>query len=136
MRFWIAIGAFLGVLILAFVFSVFHTSDAPLPEDTSATTTPPVIRNITVSDTYDKGTHLIHGTAEVPTPCTELIATSTQLVTENASTTTLRIDLSAEHDTGTCLSLPSEKEFEFSVSSRDYLTIEVYVNGIFATSTD
>lgn len=134
MRIWIGVGVFLGVLIIAFAFFVFRITEGPVTPTVSepAVTIISDVRN--VADTYKKGVHTVHGTVTVPTACTEIEANAS-VDSESSSTPVIRVDLSAESDTGTCLMLPTNKTFSVQATLTGSAPIAVYVNGVLATTT-
>lgn len=134
MRIWIGVGAFLGVLIIGFAFFVFRISEGPVPSPSPKASTTE-ISDVHVSDTYKKGVHTVKGTATVPTACTTLTATSSVIEEASTSESIIRIDLSAEPDTGTCLKLPTEMKFSITQSADHGASIAVYANGEFATGS-
>ncbi|HVX90526.1 MAG TPA: hypothetical protein VHC20_02705 [Candidatus Paceibacterota bacterium] len=139
MRFWIGIGIFVAVIVIAFALFVLHITGSPRTAIAPSVPSFATITDVHLSDTYSSksGLHTIKGSATVPTPCTSLTATST--VTQNgdaSSTDTIRIDLRAPRDTGICLTVLDEKSFSLSVEASKSAEIVVYANGALASTTD
>lgn len=134
MRIWIGIGVFSGVLAIAFAFFAFRISEGPAQKAQPETAASQITDVRKVTDTYKKGVHAIRGIATVPTACTVITAVST-IVEDPSSTPVIRVDLSAEPDTGLCLQLPTDTEFSVAQQLSGRASVEVYANGAFATST-
>lgn len=132
MRVWIGVGIFLGVFIIAFAIFALRTTEGPA----AATATVPdaaAITDVSVTDTYTSksGLHTIKGTATVPNACTPLTATTSMSA---ASSTVIRVDLSAERGTGVCLELPTEVSFSVTSDAPKDDSVEVYANGALAAT--
>jgi hypothetical protein len=127
MRVWIGVGIFLGVFIIAFAIFALRTTEgpAPVPEAPSDVA---AVSDVTVTDTYSSksGLHTIKGTATVPTPCTPLAATTSM---STASSTVIRVDLTATRDTGVCLQMLTPVPFSVTSDAPKDDSVEVYVNG-------
>lgn len=132
MRVWIGVGIFLGVFIIAFAIFALRTTEGPAPVSHEESTVA-VITGVTVTDTYSSktGLHTIKGTAKVPTACTPLTATTSM---SEASSTVIRVDLTATRDAGVCLELPTEVPFSVTSSAPKNDSVEVYTNGTLAAT--
>lgn len=132
MRAWIFIGIFIGVLCIAFSIFFYRLADEPLPE-TEVGTPGAVIEDIHYLASFKNGVYTIKGTAVVPNACTILTAVGA----EDSSSTTprIRVELSAARDEGVCLQLPTPAPFSLSVTAGKNLPIDIYTNGVLATST-
>lgn len=120
-------GIFLGVFIIAFAIFALRTTEGPAPASTTASNEA-AITNVKVTDTYTSktGLHTIKGTATVPNACTPLAATTSMSA---ASSTVIRVDLSAESGTGVCLELPTQVSFSVTSDAPKDDSVEVYANG-------
>jgi hypothetical protein len=132
MRKWIVAGIFLGVLVIAFAIFIIRLEEGPVPASGNVVATTADIRDIHFIDSYKSGVHTLKGRATLPSACTTLNATAS---IAEATTTVLRIDLSAPADTDICLQLPTEVSFATTVEGPADLPIDVYANGLLATST-
>lgn len=139
MRFWIGIGIFVAVILIAFALFVLHITGSPRAVPAASLPAFSPITSISIDDTYSSktGLHTIKGSATVPTPCTTLTATSSVTTGADASSTdTIRIDLAAPRDTDICLDLPNAKSFTLTVKAGKNAEAVVYANGELATTTD
>ncbi len=135
MRVWTILGVFLGVLIIAFGIFVLRITESEVPDEAPAAPSAAPITDIHFLDSYRKGTHSINGSATVPTACTTLNASSTVYAATASSSDVLRVDLSAPADTGICLELPTKQTFSVSDDASADAVIEIYANGVLATTT-
>lgn len=132
MRLWLGIGVFAAVVVIAFALFVLHITSSPHTTEVPSQVLYASITDVRIKDSYSSktGVHSISGSGTVPSACTVLSATSTVSVPEDASSTpTIRIDLTAPIDTGTCLELPTPEAFSLSVKAASNSSIEVFANG-------
>lgn len=132
MRSWILFGIFLGVFIFAFGIFAYRISESPAPSKETGTAAGAAISDIRITDTYKKGVHTIRGTATVPTACTRLSAAAS---VPDASSTLIRVDLSAQIDEGMCLAVPTAVPFTLTATASAGVPVEIYANGTLATTT-
>ena len=126
------------VILISFALSVPHTRDvAQKLSSTSETTSIPVV---TLRDAFKKGLHTISGSLQVPNACTAVSA-STTLVGNASSTESLPaqagilIEISVQSDSENCLQLPTQTNFQTTISAPANLPFTVTVNGSSATTT-
>lgn len=113
------------VILTAFALSVPHTRDIGLNSlMQEATTTAPAV---TVQDAFRKGTHTLSGSLMAVNACTTVSAEAAPVT--DASSTSILLSLTVEELSGVCLELPTEIEFETTVSAPADLPITVTVNG-------
>ncbi|HQU07837.1 MAG: hypothetical protein B7X04_01135 [Parcubacteria group bacterium 21-54-25] len=134
MRRTILIGLILVIVIgVGMGISSKHLSDGVRTPISAATSTPPVVTLVSLTDTYRRGTHTISGAVTVPTPCYAPVAQTT--LVPSTTPPEIRLDLSVPIDTGICLQLPATTTFSVAQSAARDAVIAAYVNGVFATST-
>jgi hypothetical protein len=138
MKFWLGIGIFLGVVLIAFAIFVLHITNSSRGGAPEAAAPYAPITDVEFTDSYSSktGLHTITGHGTVPTACTELSATSTVVAAADASSTdSIRVDLSAAPDTGICLTLPTEADFKLTAKAGADAAVSVYANGALASTT-
>lgn len=119
-------------ILISFVFSVPHTRDVAqkLPS-TAETVSVPVV---TLRDVFKKGLHTISGSIQVQNACTIVNASAT--LSGNASSTEgILVEISVQSDSGICLQLPTQANFQTTISAPANLPFTVTVNGSSATTT-
>ena len=120
---FIGVGALmlLGVFLALFFL---RPSVAPIERETFDAPVPP----ITVSSSYEDGTHTIEGTVTLRNRCQRLDALAT--LDEASTPSIIRVDITSEHDEGICLEIPDTREFSLTLEGPEEAQIEVFVNGI------
>ncbi len=124
------------VVLISFSLSVPHTRDiAQKPLSAAVTENVPVV---TLRDAFKKGLHTISGSLQVPNACTAVSASAT--LAGNASSTEgmpaqagILVAISAQPDSGVCLQLSTQANFQTTISAPANLPFTVTVNGSEAT---
>jgi hypothetical protein len=95
---------------------------------------PSAVPSVVVRDVFKKSVHTLTGSIEMPNACTTLSVEAS--VQGNASTTEyILIAISMPDDAGICLQLPTNRDFNTTLSASADLPIIVTVNGAPATTT-
>ncbi len=133
--FLIAVIFLFGATIIGIVFSSSRLPDGARSTEVSvATTTSPVIRLVSLKDSYRRRVHTVSGALVVPTPCYTVDA-ETKLV-PSTTPQVIRLDLSVPPDTGRCLELSATTTFSVKQKAKKDAVIVTYLNGnLTATST-
>ena len=132
MRLWASAAIIALVILVAFALSVPHTRNvgekfSPPAETTSV---PPV----TLHDSFKKGVHTITGSVEAPNACAA-VSVSAALAGSASSTQSIVVAISLQSDSGVCLQLPTQMNFQATLPAPASLPITVTVNGSPATTT-
>ena len=130
-RLFVAALIILGIVIIGFAVSVPHTKELQVANNETAAT---VVPEVTIKDTYKKGTHTITGTLVAPDACMSVSAEAS-LLGDASSTQSVLVEVSMPEDTGVCLIRPTERTFSTSIEAPEGAIINVMVNGVVASTT-
>lgn len=129
-RLWITATILAGVILASFVLSVPRTRD--VPESMISPEIVETVPEVTLHDTYRKGTHTISGSIEAPNPCTSLDASATLEGTASGSETII-VSFTMPKDSGICVQQAVNLPFSVTVVAPAELPISAIVNGSPAT---
>jgi len=129
----IALIVFGGIVVLIVAFALFipranRVGEVAPKSDQTASSTPSVM----IHDTIANGIHTISGSVLLPNPCTTLSA-SAEVATDTPQVITVL--LSAPHDSGVCLEVPTSEIFSVTAAASTTASIEATVNGVPAEIT-
>ena|SRR3989344_5360902 len=116
------------VIFVGFVISVPRASEVREAELAGGVAVP----DVTLEDTYKKGTHTLSGTVRAPDACTTASASATFA---SATDAMILLDISMPPSTGMCLTVPTDVEFETTVDAPAETPVRVLVNGATASTT-
>lgn len=129
-----AIVFFIAIIIIIAIFSSSkHLKDHPLNSLRTATSTQNTIRIVSLSHSYRRGVYTIQGSITVPNIC-HVVSTHTFLI-PSTTPQRIRLTLNVPNDTGRCLQLVATTTFSVTQRAKKDANMEVYLNGVFATST-
>lgn len=131
-RLWVSAAIIAFVILIAFVLSVPHTRNvgekfSPLIETAS-------VPSVTLHDSFKKGLHTISGSLVAPNACAPVSASAT-LAGNASSTQSILIAISLQTDSGVCLQMPTQMNFQTTISAPASLPIMATVNGSPASTT-
>src|SRR3989344_2336892 len=128
----IALAVFISIaaLIAAFAFFIPHTNQGS--EEPSAIAPSPITPEVTLKDSYTKGSHTIAGSILAPTPCTSVTALAT---VASGTPQTISIEVLMPPDTGICIQQASSISFAVSARAEVHAVLEASVNGVTASTT-
>ncbi|NNM84077.1 hypothetical protein HKL94_02595 [Candidatus Parcubacteria bacterium] len=130
-RLWLSALIIALVVLVAFMLSVPHASDVGVkPTAPTVASTPAV----TVHDVYKKGLHTISGSVEAPNACALVSATAT-LIGNASSTQSILVAVTLQTDSGICLQVPTNANFQTTLAAPAKLPITATVNGSPASTT-
>ncbi len=121
------------IIIIAIFSSSKHLKDHPLNSLRVATSTQNTIRVVSLSHSYKRGVYTIQGSITVPNIC-YAVSTHTSLI-PSTTPQRIRLILSVPNDTGRCLQLVATTTFSVTQRAKKNASVEVYLNGVLATST-
>jgi len=128
----------IGIVLAIFVGIGIFISSEHLPDGMRvamqvATSSTPAITLASFSDSYHRGVHTLSGALITPTPCYIVVTQST--LVPSTTPPLIQLNLSIPQDTGRCLDLPATTTFRVTQHSARDSVVNVYLNGILATST-
>ncbi len=128
MRAWHFLAILLIVVVAAYAFYAYHTSEGVVPPKAAVK---PSATLASITHAYAKGTHTVSGTVLAPDACTNVNATASFA----SSSDEIRVDIEAPADQGLCLQLPTAVTFSVKASGDSSATAAIYLNGALATTT-
>ena len=131
-RLWVSAAIIAFVILVAFVISVPHTRNVGEKFSPPVATTS--VPSVTLHDSFKKGVHTISGSIKTPNACTPVSALAT-LIGDASSRQSILVAISTPKDSGICLQVPTNTNFQTTVSAPASLPITATVNGSLASTT-
>ncbi len=131
-RLWISAAIIALVVLFAFALSVPHTLDVGVNSKVPAVATS--VPAVAFHDAFKKGLHTISGSISVPNACTPVSASAT-LIGDASSTESILLAVTFQTDSGVCLQVPTDVNFQTTLAAPASLPIRVTVNGSLASTT-
>ncbi|MDO8407959.1 MAG: hypothetical protein Q7S95_01845 [bacterium] len=126
-RLWVAALIIAVAVIGGFALSVPRARE--IPEPPGSATAVSSIPVVTLHDSYAKGVHSITGSLMAPDVCASLTASA------SVEGERIMLDLAVPEDPQLCLQVLTKLTFSVSVEAAAEVPIDVFVNGVSATTT-
>ncbi|HET9641500.1 MAG TPA: hypothetical protein VFP46_01460 [Candidatus Paceibacterota bacterium] len=129
-RLWIAAAIIAAVIVVGFVLTVPHTTEAPRSVQTQEAAPAPTV---SIRDSYKKGTHTLTGSVLAPDACTTIAAEAS--LAGGTTSPAILVALTTTPASGVCLELPTSLPFKVTVSAPAKAAIQTTLNGALASTT-
>lgn len=123
-----------ATILITFAISVPRVRDIPVEPVISSAEKETTVPIVTLNDSFKKGLHTITGSTETPNACTQVSAKAS-IVGDASGTQNILVEISTQPDSGVCLQVPAQTNFQTTISAPADLPITTTVNGSGASTT-